>query len=141
MRSLAHNVPVCGYRPSTTHSELFERERETSAESISTPSELLHQLTHSAASAIFISPQLLPVLREALELGRSKGYRLDDSRIILLCPPSSKGKDMRRYKSVRQVWGSRRPAERFEDGHEQETAYLCYSSGTVRSNPFMNELS
>lgn len=95
----------------------------------STPPELLHQLTHSGVSLVFVGEDILPTLLKTLELGRVKGFTIPQERIILLSPPGSKNKQ---YKCVADLWTDPMEPVRFENGDEHETAWLCYSSGTVR---------
>jgi long-subunit acyl-CoA synthetase (AMP-forming) len=98
----------------------------------STPSELLHHISHAQASLIFISPDLLPTLLQTLKLGQKQSYTLTTSRIILLSAVHSRPTSLKQYKCISELWGVEAVPEVFEDGQEHETAYLCYSSGTVR---------
>lgn len=107
--------------------------RDADAPSLSAPDELLHQLTDSTTSFIFIQPELLPTLKAALERAKSSGskYSIAPDRIILLCAESAKPSDLP-YKTIQQVWvdDKYRP-QPLAKGKETNTAYLCYSSGTT----------
>ncbi|KAK4683591.1 hypothetical protein P7C73_g6647, partial [Tremellales sp. Uapishka_1] len=94
-----------------------------------TPSELLHQLKNSTASIVFCGLALIPVLEEAL---KSAPSTIKPDRIVLLCPKNEKPKGST-YRSVEELWSSELSfqVETFENGHEKETAFLCYSSGTT----------
>jgi hypothetical protein len=73
---------------------------------------------------------LMPILFEALDQGRQLGFTLSEERIVLLCHPSAKSR-IYHYQCVEELWGSEGKVEAFENGDEHETAFLCYSSGTV----------
>ena len=103
----------------------------------STPPELLHQLSHSAVSLIFISPSLLPTLQETLRLGRTKGFSVPDTHVILLCTKAAKAADDSvkglGYRCIEEIWADEEWVhEGIERGGEGETCLMCYSSGTVR---------
>jgi long-subunit acyl-CoA synthetase (AMP-forming) len=102
----------------------------------SAPDELLHQMSDSTASFIFIQPPLLHTLDAALATAKSSGseYTINKDRIILLCPKDSKPANSP-YKSVEELWvkdnQSQIPPLTLAKGEESNTAYLCYSSGTT----------
>ncbi|WWC70957.1 uncharacterized protein I206_104909 [Kwoniella pini CBS 10737] len=103
------------------------------------PAELLHQLKDSTASYAFVQPSLLPVFLKALELDSE--IKIPDNKIFLLCDQSEK--DILKNKGgIEEEWSNRflcldelyeKPGtpKRFQDGMEERTAYLCYSSGTT----------
>lgn len=96
---------------------------------ISAPHEIAHQINDSGAEVIFVSPESLPTLRKGLpEVKRA----LPDSRIVLLCKPEDKPKGAEGLKSVYELFGApAAEAEHFDGLESQETAWLCYSSGTT----------
>lgn len=97
-----------------------------------TAKELLHQVQHSRSTLIFLAPSSLPTLFKALEDDSHLSNQLRDGRIVLLCQKHEKGEHGAGYPTVEELWGEEGEVERFEDGAEHETAFLCYSSGTVR---------
>jgi long-subunit acyl-CoA synthetase (AMP-forming) len=99
----------------------------------STPSEQLHQLSHSGVTLIFTSATLLPNLQKAFELAKSQGKRFSvpDSHIVLLEDRKNLPKPLQRYTCISELGGEAMDPERFENGQEHETAIMCYSSGTV----------
>ncbi|WWD18660.1 hypothetical protein CI109_103113 [Kwoniella shandongensis] len=102
-----------------------------------TPSELLHQLSDSTSSLAFVQPALLPVLLEALKLDKS--YSISPERIFLLCPKGEKPKDLQnKFESIEELLEEslskdelNNVVQKYTDGLEKDTAYLCYSSGTT----------
>jgi hypothetical protein len=72
-----------------------------------------------------VSPPLLETLTRALKKPGSP--QVSDERIILLGKP---GDLESRYRSIETMFDSR-PVQRSTAGDEQDTAYLCYSSGTT----------
>ncbi|WRT67974.1 uncharacterized protein IL334_004948 [Kwoniella shivajii] len=104
-----------------------------------TPDELLHQMRDSTASFAFVQPALLPTFLKAIELDPK--YTIPDNRIFLLCTKSEKealiqkgGNEaewMSRFLCSEEVWEKAGTPKRFQDGMEERTAYLCYSSGTT----------
>ncbi|KAK8858765.1 hypothetical protein IAR55_002994 [Kwoniella newhampshirensis] len=99
-----------------------------------TPPELLHQLRDSTSSLTFVQPALLPVLLEALKLDKS--YSIPSNRIFLLCSKTDKPKDTK-YETLEEVLEDLpkdkldEVVQKYVDGLEKKTAYLCYSSGTT----------
>lgn len=82
-------------------------------------------------SLVFVDPGLVPTLIKTLELGKSQGFVIPDDRIVLLCQPGKKGKHAK-YRCLEEVYGEKEyEVERFENGDEDETCVMCYSSGTV----------
>lgn len=79
---------------------------------------------------MFVDPAILPTLHKALELGRNTGFKLSSDRIVLLAAVAPTLQTD--YKTVSRRWGEAQDPERFEKGAEHETAFMCYSSGTVR---------
>ncbi|OCF72733.1 AMP-binding protein [Kwoniella mangroviensis CBS 8886] len=105
-----------------------------------TPDELLHQLRDSTSSFAFVQPALLPTFLKALEL--DPNYSIPDNRIFLLCTKEEKenfkeqGSEaekgwMDRFSCTEELWERSGTPKRFQDGMEERTAYLCYSSGTT----------
>ena len=98
----------------------------------STPSEQLHQLSHSGVSLIFTTPALLPNLKQAFKLASSStGFSVPQDRIVLLTTKTSRPKDLGDYVCLEEIVGEAMDPERFENGAEHETFLMCYSSGTV----------
>ncbi|CAK9784617.1 unnamed protein product [Cutaneotrichosporon oleaginosum] len=90
--------------------------------------EIAHQVNDSGASVIFIDPSLLPVFDAARkELKRD----FPNERVILLCPPEKKPKELAQYKVFDEVLGARGQPEHFPGQQSRDTAWLCYSSGTT----------
>ncbi|WWC88664.1 uncharacterized protein L201_003577 [Kwoniella dendrophila CBS 6074] len=107
-----------------------------------TPDELLHQLRDSTSSFAFVQPSLLPTFLKAIELDPS--YSIPDNRIYLLCDKDEKqmilekGNEtekswMNKFQCIEELYENEKPGQpkRFQDGMEEKTAYLCYSSGTT----------
>lgn len=98
----------------------------------STPSEQLHQLSHSGVSLVFTTPALLPNLRQAFKLAStSTGFSVPDRNIVLLTPAKSRSKELASHPCLDDLLAEPMDPERFENGDEHETAIMCYSSGTV----------
>jgi long-subunit acyl-CoA synthetase (AMP-forming) len=95
----------------------------------STPGELLHQLTDSTASLVFVDPALLLNLQKTLALPGAP--KLPKSRIVLLCPPSARPAEFKDYKCVQEVWAEPIEIQHVRPGEEHNGAVLCYSSGTT----------
>lgn len=95
----------------------------------STPGELLHQLTDSTASLVFVDPALLPNLQKTLALPGAP--KLPKSRIVLLCPSSARPAGFKDYKCVQEVWAEPIEIQHLKPGEEHNGAVLCYSSGTT----------
>lgn len=100
----------------------------------STPSEQLHQLSHSGVSLIFTSSTLLPNLYKAFELAASSGkkFSIPKKDIILLETKVTRQSDIKDYTCIDDLDAKPMDPETFENGQEHETAIMCYSSGTVR---------
>ena len=98
-----------------------------------TPSEVLHQLKDSTARMCFVSPALYPVLVKALDMSKKNEVKVDRGRIVLLCPSGSTDRpNVNGLRCVEEIWGEKEAElDKFYEGDEQETAFLCYSSGTV----------
>ncbi len=95
-----------------------------------TPPEVLHQLKDARVKMCFASPELYPVLIKALEL--EKSVKIGVERIVLLCEKGVEKPDVSGLRCIEEIWGDEEgEVERFEDGDENETAFVCYSSGTV----------
>ncbi|WVQ85015.1 hypothetical protein IAT38_007179 [Cryptococcus sp. DSM 104549] len=97
-----------------------------------TPSEILHQLRDSTSSTIFVSPSLLPIIQEAISL--DPAYTIPQSRIILLSTISDRPAELKDFQTVEDLVNSGKGVDgrgKWEDGDEEGTAYLCYSSGTT----------
>ncbi|OCF37159.1 AMP-binding protein [Kwoniella heveanensis CBS 569] len=108
-----------------------------------TPDELLHQLRDSTASFAFVQPSLLPVFLKALELDPK--YTIAEDRIILLCSKAEKAalaenhegsggvkaEWLEKFPCTEEIWDTPGTPARLQDGMEERTAYLCYSSGTT----------
>ena len=105
--------------------------RVTPANFAYTPKELYHQLRDSQAELIFLQPNSLQTLFQAIEGDSKLSSKFSRDRIVLLCQKSEKGQGEREFKVVEELWGEEGEVERFENGDENETAFLCYSSGTV----------
>jgi long-subunit acyl-CoA synthetase (AMP-forming) len=104
---------------------------------------LLHQLSHSAVSLIFVSPTLIPTLQETLRLGKAKGFSVDQSRVVLLCTKEAKAADPSvkdvGYRCIEEVWSDKEWVhDGLTEGEEGETCLMCYSSGTVSPNRPVN---
>jgi len=99
----------------------------------STPSEQLHQLSHSGVSLIFTSATLLPNLYKAFELAKSqnKNFSIPKKDIILLETKAARHSDLKDYSCIDDLDAKSMDPETFENGQEHETAIMCYSSGTV----------
>lgn len=98
----------------------------------STPPELLHQVKDSTSQTIFVQPDLLPVLKEALKLDPS--CSIPESKIILLCPKDKKPADLKHLKCTEDLWDLGKGIDgraQWEKDVEKKTTYLCYSSGTT----------
>ncbi|WWC62792.1 uncharacterized protein I303_105389 [Kwoniella dejecticola CBS 10117] len=103
------------------------------------PAELLHQLKDSTASFAFVQPSLLPVFMKALEA--DPAVNLSDNKIFLLCDKAEKdtlkakggveAEWMDRFLCLEELYEKPGTPKRFQDGMEERTAYLCYSSGTT----------
>ena len=103
------------------------------ADQCSTPSEQLHQLSHSGVSLIFTSSTLLPNLYKAFELASSSGknFSIPKKDIILLETRAARQPDLKDYTCIDDLDAKPMNPEVFENGQEHETAIMCYSSGTV----------
>jgi hypothetical protein len=64
-------------------------------------------------------------------LARTTNFTLEHDRIVLLCPKGDKPNNALQFKAIEELWGNEGKPEVFENGDEKETAFLCYSSGTV----------
>lgn len=98
----------------------------------STPPELLHQVKDSTSQIIFVQPNLVPVLKEALKLDPS--CNIPESKIILLCPKDKKPADLKHLRCTEDLWDVGKGIDgraQWEEDVEKKTAYLCYSSGTT----------
>ncbi|OXG43526.1 AMP-binding protein [Cryptococcus neoformans] len=97
-----------------------------------TPPELLHQVKDSTSQIIFVQPNLVPVLKEALKLDPS--CNIPESKIILLCPKDKKPADLKHLRCTGDLWDVGKGIDgraQWEEDVEKKTAYLCYSSGTT----------
>lgn len=95
------------------------------------PDEVVHQLKDSKATLVFVSPALHPTLLQALKIA-GPAVNIPTERIILLSGEDV-GQGASRVKCISALWGEEFEPEVFCDGAEHETAWLCYSSGTVRA--------
>lgn len=98
----------------------------------STPPELVHQVKDSTSQTIFVQPDLLPVLKEALKLDLS--CNISESKIILLCRKDKKPADLKHLKCTEDLWDLGKGIDgraQWQEDVEKKTAYLCYSSGTT----------
>lgn len=126
-----------GYHPSTGPSKyphLNGLDLNEGTDLHSTPSEQLHQLSHSSVSLIFTTPALLPNLKQAFKLAStsSSGFSVPQDRIVLLTSKATLSKDLGDYVCLEEITAEPMDPERFENGAEHETVIMCYSSGTVR---------
>jgi long-subunit acyl-CoA synthetase (AMP-forming) len=83
----------------------------------------------SGSEIIFVSPENLAGFRKALSDVKRP---FEDSRIVLLCKPEDKPKGSEGLQCVYEIMGT--PAlepEHFDGLESQQTAWLCYSSGTT----------
>ncbi|KAF7795577.1 hypothetical protein EIP86_006739 [Pleurotus ostreatoroseus] len=106
--------------------------RMTLANSAYTPREVLHQWTDSKAKAVLVHPSLLPVLLETFKL-LDLSFTDAKRKIIVAdwgLPPQSSFND---YITMSDILGKGSLAEEEKYTGEQanETALLCYSSGTT----------
>jgi acyl-CoA synthetase (AMP-forming)/AMP-acid ligase II len=97
---------------------------------ISTPEELLHQLTDSGAAAVFVQPEMIATLEKALALPGAYKIPQPEKRIILLCPYEKKPEGTP-YKCLQELWDKQAIPKQLIGEEEKRTAYLCYSSGTT----------
>lgn len=90
--------------------------------------EIAHQINDSGAQIIFLDPSLVPTFDQARsELKR----QFPPDRVILLCPPERKPKELAQYKAFDEILGARGKSEHFPGQQSRDTAWLCYSSGTT----------
>ncbi|WVR06523.1 hypothetical protein IAU60_003554 [Kwoniella sp. DSM 27419] len=92
-------------------------------------------------SFAFVQPALLPVFLKALEIDPK--VSIPDDRVFLLCTkeeketlPKTEGSTVKaewmdRFQCIEDVRSVTNTPSRFQDGDEERTAYLCYSSGTT----------
>ncbi|EIN06725.1 acetyl-CoA synthetase-like protein [Punctularia strigosozonata HHB-11173 SS5] len=108
--------------------------RVTLANTAYTPGELKHQYTDSGASAIFVHADMLPIVLQMLQLCGVEGA--DARRRIIIAEWPGTGTAANRlpgYLALRSLLsGKALPHEvRFDGPAANETALLCYSSGTT----------
>ncbi|BEI81478.1 hypothetical protein CcaverHIS002_0206380 [Cutaneotrichosporon cavernicola] len=90
--------------------------------------EIAHQLNDSGAGIIFLDPTLIPMFDAARkEIKRP----FSNERVILLCTPERKPKELAQYKAFEEILGARAEPEHFTGSQIRDTAFLCYSSGTT----------
>ncbi|KAF8507891.1 AMP binding protein [Hysterangium stoloniferum] len=105
--------------------------RVTTINSSYTPTELLHQLEDSGAYYVFTHPTLIANARETLKLMKVSEPEIK-KRIILVGPPASlaHAQDWQRYDELLGK-GHFEKETNFDGSASNETALLCYSSGTT----------
>ena len=89
----------------------------------------MHQLTDSGSRAIFVQPELVPVLEEALKNAPST-LDLPSERVFLLCQYEHKPAGTP-YKCVSELYDKQGIPKQVSGDAEKDTTYLCYSSGTT----------
>ena len=106
--------------------------RMTLANSAYTPRELLYQWQNSGAKAVFVQPALLPV---ALEMFKLLNMSLTEAkqRIIIADFGVPLAPSFKEYLVLTDLFGKGKldQEEKFDGAQNQETALLCYSSGTT----------
>ncbi|KAF9504367.1 hypothetical protein BS47DRAFT_1401493 [Hydnum rufescens UP504] len=130
--------PNCLAWPLTFFGLIAAGLRPTLANSFYTPPELAHQIKDSGAKKVFVHPTLFPVLIETFRLlGISE--REAHTRVVIMSyvdrdrTDEKAAKIGREWTRLIEFFGKRRlPSEELFDGDQaNETALLCYSSGTT----------
>ena len=108
----------------TMSSKLSNAERRT----CSTPAEVLHQLMDTEATFIFVQPELVPVLEQALSMAPPT-YNIKPEHILLLCERENIPEGIP-YQCITDAWHRQARPRQITDDRDKDTVFICYSSGT-----------